>query len=71
MAVYADRSNGGNTARKFFKNPHISSNITVINTHLIERFLNILMDLSNSHEINCDAFDKYATDTAKLYDFYQ
>ena len=35
-------SNDGNTARKFFKNPSLVSQITGIDKKLIERFSNIV-----------------------------
>lgn len=60
-------TNDGNTARRFFSNPEISSEITGINLNLIKRFKNILTAISCGHEINAEAFNSYALDTANLF----
>lgn len=60
-------SNNGNTARRFFKDPQITSNITGINEDLIRRFGIILQTLAYDKEIDVDKFDKYALETAELY----
>ncbi|XP_063909076.1 uncharacterized protein LOC135126834 [Zophobas morio] len=60
-------TNDGNTARRFFKNPEISSRITGINQELIKRFGVILEAISTGHKVNLDAFNKYTFATAEMY----
>lgn len=60
-------TNDGNTARRFFRNPEKSCEITGIDIHLFKRFGNILSVLSSGHHINIEAFEVYALDTAKLF----
>lgn len=60
-------TNDGNTARTFFKYHNESGETTGINVNLIKRFSVILRTISSGFEINEDEFQKYATDTAKLY----
>lgn len=68
-------SNDGNTARKFFKDPSIVSQITGINKELIERFSNILSIISCGHCIKEDIFKTYCFETAQmaisLYGWYK
>lgn len=58
-------SNDGNTARKFFKNPVISAEITGIQQCLIERCGTILECMSSGYKINTAKFEEYALDTAR------
>lgn len=60
-------TNNGNTARKFFAFPALSSRITGIDEALIYRFSVILKALNCSYKINSTLFGKYAYETAKLY----
>lgn len=68
-------SNDGNTARKFFKNPLLVSQITGINQELVEKFANILSIISCGHYINEEKFKKYCFETAQmaisLYGWYK
>lgn len=59
-------SNDGNTARKFFLNSTISSEITGINKDVIDRCCHLLQCLSSGYKINSDKFKIYALDTAKI-----
>lgn len=63
----AGNSNDGNTARRFFANPEMSSSITGIKKELIERFATILQVISSGIEINYELFDIYATETAQFF----
>lgn len=67
-------SNDGNTARTFFKNPSLVSEITGIDKDLIERFANILSIISCGHYIKEEVFKNYCFETAemaiKLYGWY-
>lgn len=60
-------SNDDNTARRFFSDPEITSQITKIDKRLIERFSVILQVLSSGKYIDAKKFDVYALDTFKLY----
>lgn len=60
-------TNDGNTARKFFKNPEKSANITGLDKNLIHKFSIILQTLSSDFEINIHEFEKYVADTKALY----
>lgn len=60
-------TNDGNTARRFFANPEISSAITGIDEKLIHRLSVILQVISSGHDINVDNFRKYCYETADLY----
>lgn len=68
-------SNDGNTARKFFKNPSLVSQITGIDKELIERFSNILTTISCGHYVQEELFRKYCFETAQkaisLYGWYK
>lgn len=56
-------TNDGNTARRFFANPSITSAITGVNKNVIQRCSTILSALSCSRDVDADKFDKYAMDT--------
>jgi len=60
-------TNDGNTARRFFSNPAIISNILGINETLIERFRNILHVVTSCFEIDLEKFEIYTTETAELF----
>ena len=67
-------TNDGNTARRFFQNSSISSQITGINENLIERFHVILQTISCGLDINVLKFEGYVIATARqfvqLYPWY-
>lgn len=60
-------TNDGNTARRFFKNPEKSAEITGIDFTLLKRFGNILSVIASGREINPITFDEYALATATLF----
>lgn len=60
-------SNDGNTARRFFKDPAQSASITGIDEEIIRRFGVLLSTLSCGYEVNYEAFDEYAVQTARLF----
>ena len=60
-------TNDGNTARRFFKDPEKTSDITGIDIRLINRFRTILEALSSGLPINSYSFQKYTDETASLY----
>lgn len=68
-------SNDGNTARKFFDNPVLVSEITGVDKDLISRFANILSAISSGHYINENKFKIYCLETAQmciqLYGWYK
>lgn len=53
--------------RRFFKNYKISSEVTELDEDLLRRFWVILTVLASGYNINPDAFEKYAMDTARRY----
>lgn len=61
----AGTSNNGNAARRFFHNPELSASITGIEESLIRRCCVILETISSPYEINAEAFDMYAVETAR------
>lgn len=63
----AGNTNDGNTARRFFRNPELSADITGIDIALVKRFLVILEALSCELEIDAEKFQLYAEETRKLY----
>lgn len=60
-------TNTGNTARRFFQKPELSSAITGINFALIKQFGTILTAISSGFHINTEAFDKFCLGTATLF----
>lgn len=60
-------SNNGNTARKFFKNHEIVSDITGFDSKLLRRLAVILQVMVSSCDIKYDKFEKYAHETAKIF----
>ena len=51
----------------FLKDSSLSATITGIDEDLIKRIFTILRVISSGFPINTEAFDKYASDTTKLY----
>lgn len=61
-------TNDGNTARKFFANPPLSSSIKGIDEEIIRRFGVILKTIACGFKIDAEAFKTYSTlKTAELY----
>lgn len=63
----AGNSNDGNTARRFVRDPNLTSEITGVDTTLIVRFGVILQTLACGVKIDTAKFQIYATETAELY----
>ncbi|EFN66069.1 hypothetical protein EAG_02325, partial [Camponotus floridanus] len=67
-------TNDGNTARRFFKDPTLLSEIIGVNENLIYRFSILLKVISLGLEIDSTKFGKYCQETAelhrKLYEWY-
>ena len=59
--------NDGNTARRFFKNPNITAQITGVNENIIHRFSVILPAISSGQKINTEKFGHHAKETAELF----
>ena len=60
-------SNDGNTARKFFENWQITSEILNLNSNLIFKFSIILRTISGHYFLNYSKFSNYTRETAELY----
>lgn len=60
-------TNDGNTARRFFQNPKLSSDITGIRQEIIEHFAIILETMASGYDVNTNAFKVYAEETLDLY----
>jgi len=60
-------TNNGNTARRFFSDPDLTSKVTRVNVELIKRFGQILKILASSTKVPIQFFDKFAFETAELY----
>lgn len=60
-------TNDGNTARRFFSNPAIVSNILGLNQPLIERFGNILHVMASGFAVDLEKFELYTKETAELF----
>lgn len=60
-------TNDGNTSRRFFSNPEISSRITGIDINLIKKCSVLLETLSSGLKIDTHKFENFAEQTAKLY----
>jgi len=61
-----ETTNDGNTSRRFFKDPAITSEITGVNQELIHRF-GILDTINSGAEIDLCKFENYCRETARLY----
>ena len=60
-------SNDGNTARKFFENWQITSEILNLNSNMIFRFSIILRTISSHYCLNFSKFSNFTRETAELY----
>lgn len=60
-------SNDGNTARRFFKNPELSAEITKIDVNLIKKMHIIMIVVSSGHEIDVDKFRDFTQNTARYF----
>lgn len=60
-------TNDGNTARRFFKDPALSAEITNVDERLIRRFAVILQAIASGAEINIENFTIYTRETAELF----
>lgn len=58
-------SNDGNTARRFFNNAGLASEITGVDEELILRCAALLQAMSSGYKINAYKFKQFALDTAK------
>lgn len=67
-------TNDGNTARRFFLQPDVSSACTDIDVNLIKRFSVILRAISSGFPVNIQSFENYTRKTAEkfveLYPWY-
>lgn len=59
--------NDGNTARKFFSDPKITSEITNIEEDVIRRFAVILQAIASGQQINPEKFGAFGKETAQLF----
>lgn len=59
-------TNDGNTARRFFEYPDITSEITRVDLHIIKKMKTILNVLSCGLPVNAEKFGTYAEETEKL-----
>lgn len=60
-------SNDGNTARRFFNNPELASDITDVDVELIKRFKTILETIASGFKINTEKYRAFALETAQLF----
>lgn len=60
-------SNTGNTARRFFRDPELTSAITGVNKQLIHNFGVILQAMASGEAIDTVKFKEYSLKTAQLY----
>ena len=60
-------SNNGNTARRFFLDPELTSSITGVDKVLFEKFGIILQAMTSGKRIDFIKFEEYCEETAKLY----
>lgn len=60
-------SNDGNTARRFFRDPKLTSQITGVDIELIGRFAIILQTLACGIKIDSVKFKQYAKETVHIY----
>ena len=59
--------NDGNTYRRFFENPSLTAQITIVDERLIDRFGTILDAINSHHEIDVGRFEEFCRETAELY----
>lgn len=60
-------TNDGNTARRFFENSAVTSQITGIDENLIVRFSTLLKAINSGFEIDSSKFGEYCKEIADLY----
>lgn len=60
-------TNNGNTSRRFFQQSKLAAQITGVSSLLIYRFSVILRTMASGYEINTDAFQQYAYQTATIF----
>lgn len=60
-------TNDGNSARRFFKNSFITSQIMGINHELIENLSIILQTISSGHVIDIEKFKSFYLETKNIY----
>ena len=60
-------SNDGNTSRRFFMDPELSSKIIGIDSGLIYRLKVILGAISSGHKFNTEKFGSFCTDITEMY----
>ncbi|XP_030752406.1 uncharacterized protein LOC115879646 isoform X2 [Sitophilus oryzae] len=60
-------SHDGNTARRFFQNSKVTSEIIGIELPIIERFSNVLAAISCNRIISPESYENYARETAELF----
>lgn len=60
-------SNDGNTARRFFQNYELSSEITGLDINLVYRFYVILQVIGSGLKINVNKFKLYSLEAARLF----
>lgn len=58
-------TNDGNTARRFFQNEKLSSEITHLDEELIKKLHIIMIVVSSEHEVDVEKFRSYTHETAK------
>ncbi|CAH1102018.1 unnamed protein product [Psylliodes chrysocephalus] len=59
--------NDGNTSRRFFENPTLAAELTGISYKLTYRLKAILEAISSGFEIDPVNYERYASETARLY----
>ena len=59
-------TNDGNTSRRFFENPGVTSAITRVDEELLKKLQVILNALSSMESINIDKFNEYTKSTSDL-----
>lgn len=63
----ADNTNDGNTARRFFTNCDVISEITGVSKQLIKNLYIILQAISSKSNIDIDKFEKFCLETCRMY----
>lgn len=59
-------SNDGNTARRFFENPEITSAITGIDIDILKRYKILLTVINSKKQINIEKFESFTKETKEL-----
>lgn len=60
-------TNNGNTARRFFQQPKLASDLTGVIEELITSFGVILKTMACGYKVNTEAFETYCWQTAKIF----